>query len=95
MPQPVCHTLLIVHYASPIVLAFSKFVTDSRKREYTHQAGTDYFGFVLECVCLSLSNTHFEKWNLSGVPRKLTGKDILAIFMARLRNVGYSTQCNN
>jgi len=95
MPQPVCHTILIVHYASPIVLAFSKFVTDSRKRENTHQAGTDHFGFVLECACLCFSNTHFEKWNLSGVPRKLAGKDMLAIFTGRLSNMGYITQCNN
>jgi len=95
MPQSVCHTILIVHYASPIVLAFPKFVTDSRKRENTHQAGTDYFGFVLECACFYFSNTHFEKWNLSDVPRKLAGKDMVAVFMGRLRNVGYFTQCNN
>lgn len=72
MPQPVCHKILIVRYASPIVLVFSKFVTDSRKREITHQAGTDYFGFVLECVCLCLSNTHFEKWNLSARSSKIS-----------------------
>ena len=60
-----------------------------------HQAGTDYFGFVLECVYFCLSNTHFEKWNLSGVPRKLAGKYMRAPFMGRLRNVGYFTQFNN